>query len=42
MAGLVVAGPFARATLTNFVFMSSLSCFILLPLYVQSLGGTEA
>jgi MFS family permease len=38
----LVGGPFARATLTNFVFMSSLSCFILLPLYVQSLGGTEA
>lgn len=38
----LVSGPFARATLTNFVFMSSLSCFILLPLYVQSLGGTEA
>jgi len=39
---LVTSGPFARATLTNFVFMSSLSCFILLPLYVQRLGGTEA
>jgi MFS family permease len=39
---LVAGGPFARATFTNFVFMSSLSCFILLPLYVQSLGGTEA
>ena len=39
---LVVTGPFARATLTNFFFMSSLSCFILLPPYVQRLGGTEA
>ena len=39
---LVATGPFARATLTNFVFMSSLSCFILLPLYVHRLGGTEA
>jgi MFS family permease len=39
---LIVGGPFARATLTNFFFMSSLSCFILLPLYVQRLGGTEA
>ena len=39
---LVVSGPFARATLTSFFFMSSLSCFILLPLYVQRLGGTEA
>src|SRR6266700_1453908 len=38
----VTSGPFARATFTNFVFMSSLSCFILLPLYVQRLGGTEA
>lgn len=38
----VASGPFARATLTNFFFMSSLSCFILLPLYVQRLGGTEA
>jgi MFS family permease len=38
----VSSGPFARATFTNFVFMSSLSCFILLPLYVQRLGGTEA
>ncbi len=39
---LVASGPFARATLTNFFFMSSLSCFILLPLYVHRLGGTEA
>jgi MFS family permease len=38
----VTRGPFARATFTNFVFMSSLSCFILLPLYIQRLGGTEA
>jgi MFS family permease len=38
----IVGGPFARATLTNFFFMSSLSCFILLPLYVHRLGGTEA
>jgi MFS family permease len=39
---LVASGPFAWATLTNFVFMSSLSCYILLPLYVHRLGGTEA
>jgi MFS family permease len=39
---LVTGGPFARATLTNFFFSSSLSCFILLPLYVHQLGGTEA
>lgn len=38
----LTGGPFARATVTNFVFMSSLSCFILLPLYVHRLGGTEA
>jgi MFS family permease len=38
----VASGPFARATVTNFVFMSSLSCLILLPLYIQRLGGTEA
>jgi MFS family permease len=39
---LPVGGPFARATLTSFFFSSSLSCFILLPLYVHQLGGTEA
>jgi len=39
---LVTSGPFARATLTSFFFSSSLSCFILLPLYVHRLGGTEA
>lgn len=39
---LVSSGPFARATLTSFFFMSSLNCFILLPLYVHRLGGTEA
>ena len=38
----VTRGPFARATFTNFVFMSSLSCYILLPLYIHRLGGTEA
>ena len=39
---LPVGGSVARATLTNFFFSSSLSCFILLPLYVHQLGGTEA
>jgi MFS family permease len=39
---LPVGGAFARATLTSFFFSSSLSCFILLPLYVHRLGGTEA
>lgn len=39
---LLAGGPFARATLTSFFFQSSLNCFILLPLYVHRLGGTEA
>jgi MFS family permease len=38
----LAGGSFARATLTSFFFQSSLNCFILLPLYVHSLGGTEA
>jgi len=38
----LVSGPFAQAALTSFFFMSSLNCFILLPLYIHRLGGTEA
>jgi MFS family permease len=38
----LLGGPFAQAALTSFFFMSSLSCFILLPLYIHRLGGTEA
>jgi MFS family permease len=32
--------PFLRATVTNFFFCLSLNAFVLLPLYVQRLGGT--
>ena len=37
----LLSGPFAQAALTSFFFMSGLNCFILLPLYVHRLGGTE-
>lgn len=37
----VLTGPFLRAALTNFFFIASLNCFVLLPLYIQRLGGTE-
>ncbi|MBI2204936.1 MAG: MFS transporter [Candidatus Rokubacteria bacterium] len=33
--------PFVRATVTNFFFFGSLNGFVLLPLYIQQLGGTE-
>jgi len=33
--------PFLRATVTNFFFFLSLNVFVLLPLYIQRLGGTE-
>lgn len=33
--------PLARATVTNFFFFASLNAFVLLPLYIQQLGGTE-
>jgi len=32
---------FVRATITNFFFFFSLNCFILLPLYIEGIGGTE-
>jgi MFS family permease len=35
-------GPFARIMLTNFFFFGSLNGFLLLPLYIQRLGGDEA
>ena len=35
-------GPFARIMVTNFFFFGSLSCFLLLPLYIQRIGGDEA
>jgi MFS family permease len=33
--------PFIRATVTNFFFFGSLNGFVLLPLYIQALGGDE-
>jgi MFS family permease len=33
--------PFLRATVTNFFFFAALNGFVLLPLYIQQLGGTE-
>jgi len=36
------SGPFARTMLTNFFFFGSLNGFVLLPLYVHQLGGSEA
>jgi len=33
--------PFVRATVTNFFFFLSINGFILLPLYIRDLGGTE-
>lgn len=41
MPPILAPGPFLRATLTNFFFFLSLNGFVLLPLYVQQLGGTE-
>jgi MFS family permease len=43
-AGRVVgllASPFARATTTNFFFFLGLNGFVLLPLHIAQLGGTE-
>ena len=40
--GAMVSGPFARAMLTAFFFFGSLNGFVLLPLYIHQLGGTEA
>jgi len=38
----ILANPaFRRATLTNFFFFSSQNGFVLLPLYIKQLGGTE-
>ena len=38
----MVSGPFGRAMLTAFFFFGSLNGFVLLPLYIHQLGGTEA
>jgi len=39
---LLSHGPFARIMLTNFFFFAALNGFVLLPLYIQRLGGDEA
>jgi len=39
---LLTRGPFARIMLTNFFFFAALNGFVLLPLYIQLLGGNEA
>jgi MFS family permease len=39
---LLSYGPFARIMLTNFFFFGALNGFLLLPLYIQALGGDEA
>src|SRR5438128_266995 len=38
----LVSGPFARVTIANFFFFLNFASFFLLPLYVKSLGGSEA
>ena len=41
MLSILANRAFFRATLTNFFFFSSQNGFVLLPLYVKQLGGTE-
>jgi MFS family permease len=41
VASILAPTPFVRATVTNFFFFLSLNGFVLLPLYIQQLGGTE-
>jgi len=38
----LISGPFARVTVANFFFFLNFASFFLLPLYVKSLGGSEA
>jgi len=38
---ILADNPFLRATITNFFFFLSMNGFILLPLYIHGLGGTE-
>jgi MFS family permease len=37
---ILADNPFLRATLTNFFFFFSMNAFLLLPLYITSLGGS--
>ena len=39
---LLVNRPFVQAMLTNFLFFMSMNGFLLLPLHVQQMGGSEA
>jgi MFS family permease len=41
VASILAPTPFVRATATNFVFFLGLNGFVLLPLYIQQLGGNE-
>ena len=41
MRSILSPTPFVRATVTNFVFFLGLNGFVLLPLYIQQLGGNE-
>ena len=41
MPAILSQHPFLRATVTNFFFFLSLNVFVLLPLHIQQLGGTE-
>jgi MFS family permease len=41
VASILAPTPFVRATVTNFFFFLSLNGFVLLPLYIQQLGGNE-
>jgi len=38
---IIAPTPFVRATVTNFFFFLGLNGFVLLPLYIQRLGGNE-
>jgi MFS family permease len=41
VSSILAHKPFITATVTNFFFFLSLNGFVLLPLYIQALGGTE-
>lgn len=41
MPPIVSYSLLVQTTLTNFFFFAGLNCFVLLPVYVQGLGGTE-
>jgi len=41
VASILAPTPFVRATVTNFFFFLSLNGFVLLPIHIQQLGGSE-